>query len=127
MSSLGVGLLAQELSVLSTVTSQYAWADDDQKCKIIPVSEYVKALTVAIVIAKEQPHLSPPVPGADPEGFLWLTYQQGDTRGLALEIRKDCYRWTQSAYGDKRRFESTRLEDVVEAMRSVFLRPEVIL
>ncbi len=121
--------LARELASLSQVTMQHAWADDDQNCKTIGISEYVKALTVAIILAKEHPRLGLPIPGADPEGFLWLTYLDGPTRGLALELRPAKYRWTQNALGDKRTFESAHLTDVAEAMRAVFPQtfPEAVL
>lgn len=112
--------LARELGALATVTREHAWADGDQNCKVIGMSEYIKALTVAIILAKENPHLDLPIPGADPEGFVWLTYMDGATRGLALELRKDKYRWTQNSMGDKRTFESESLNDVAEAVRTVF-------
>lgn len=126
MIDLRVAPLARELGALSTVTRQHAWADDKQDCKIIPVTDYVKALTVAIILAKENPRLDMPTPGADPDGFLWLTYVDGESRGLALELRPGKYRWTQSNLGDKRTFESDSLDDVAEAMRAVFPQAAIL-
>lgn len=115
-----VNVFTRELALLRGVTSQYGWCEDDPKCKIIDTDRYVHALTVAIILAKCNPRLDLPVPGADPEGFLWLTYTDGPDRGLALELCPGKYRWTQSNMGDKRTFESTSLNDVAEAMRTVF-------
>ncbi len=117
-----VAPLARELGSLSMVTRQHAWCEDNQDCEIIPTSEYVKALTVAIILAKENPRLDMPIPGADPKGFLWLTYVDGPSRGLALELHPGLYKWTQSCMGDKRTFQSDSLDDVAEAMRTVFPR-----
>ncbi len=118
--------LAQEMGSLCQVTSQHAWAEGDQNCKVVPVSEYVKALTIAIILSKENPRLEMPIPGADPDGFVWLTYIDGETRGLALELRPGKYRWTQSNMGDKRTFESNSLNDVAEAMRTVFPQAAIL-
>ena len=128
MLDLRVAPLARELAQLSTITRQHAWADDDQSCKVIGLSEYVRALTVAIILAKENPRLEMPIPGADPLGFLWLTYLDGDARGMALELHPDGrYKWTQSNLGDKRSFESNSLNDVAEAMRAVFPQASILL
>jgi hypothetical protein len=126
MIDLRVAPLAREMGSLAVVTRQHAWADDDQNCKIIPTSEYVKALTVAIILAKENPRLDMPTPGADPDGFVWLTYVDGPSRGLALELRPGKYRWTQSNMGDKRTFESDSLDDVAAAMRAVFPQSAIL-
>ena len=126
MIDLRASRLAQEMGALCQVTSQHAWCEDDPQCKVIPVSEYIKALTISVILMKENPRLDPPVPGADPEGFLWLTFLDGETRGLALELRPGKYRWTQSAWGDKRTFESSSLNDVVEAMHAVFPQAAIL-
>ena len=122
-----INSLARQLAALRQVTSQHAWCEDDQNCKVIPISHYIKALGVAIVLAKENPRLPMPVPGADPKGFVWLTWTDGDSRGLALELHDRKYRWTQSAMGDKRTFESDSLNDVAEAIRAVFPQSMIIL
>ncbi len=126
MIDMRVGPFARELGSLSTVTRQHAWADDDQNCKIIPTSDYIRALTVAIILARENPRLDMPIPGADPEGFIWLTYIDGPSRGMALELHPGLYKWTQSNLGDKRTFQSTSLDDVAEAMRAVFPQAAIL-
>ncbi len=120
-----VAPLARELGSLHEATRQHDWCEGHE-AKVIPITEYVKALTVAIILAKENPRLDMPIPGADPEGFLWLTYLDGPSRGLALELRPGKYRWTQSNLGDKRTFESDSLDDVAEAMRAVFPLPAIL-
>lgn len=115
-----VNRFANELAQLHSVSSQFGWCEGDPKSKVISIQSYVKALSVAIILAKENPRLGLPVPGIDPRGFIWLTYWDGDSRGLALELHDGKYRWTQSNYGNKRSFESTSLNDVAEAMRAVF-------
>lgn len=121
-----IGPLARELGELSTLTRQHAWCEDDQTCKIIPTSEYIRALTTAIIVAKENPILGLPVPGVDPQGFVWLTWRMGEGRGLALELRADKYRWTQNNLGDKRTFESTDLVDLMAAFRAVFPQQAIL-
>lgn len=126
MIDLRISKLAQEMGTLATVTRQHAWAEDDQSCKIVGTGDYVKALTVAIILAKENPRLEMPIPGADPAGYVWLTYLDGDSRGIALEILPSKYRWTQSNLGDKRTFESDSLNDVAEAFRTVFPQAAIL-
>ncbi len=126
MIDLRVSPLARELGTLATLTRQHAWCEDRQDSKVIPITSYVKALTVAIILAKENPRLDMPIPGADPAGFLWLTYLDGESRGMALELHEDKYRWTQSNLGDKRTFESSSLDDVAEAMRAVFPQAAIL-
>ncbi len=126
MIDLRVGPLARELAQLSNVTRNHLWADG-QECTVIGLSEYVRALTVAIILAKENPRLDMPIPGADPSGYLWLTYLDGDNRGIALELLPGKYKWTQSNLGDKRTFESESLNDVAEAFRAVFPQAAILL
>lgn len=123
MLDLRAGTLAGEMGCLAKVTSQHAWCEDDQSCKVVPISEYVKALSVAIILAKVNPRLDMPVPGADPAGYVWLTYVESESQGLALELLPGKYRWTQTNMGMKQTFESQSLDDVAEAMRTVFPKP----
>lgn len=112
---------ASELSALYQTAAQHGWCDEDTTAKSIPLKEFVRALGVAILLSKEHPKLDWPVPGIHPSGTIWLSYVQGESKGLSLELRDDGYRWTQNSMGDKRTFHSDSLNDVCEAMRTVFL------
>lgn len=113
--------LAQELGALSEVAGQYGWCDDDRQAKAIGKREFIRALAVAILLAKEAPKANWPVPGIHPAGTVWLSYvDEASQKGISLELRPTGYRWTQNHMGSKRTFESDSLNDVCEAMRTVF-------
>lgn len=116
---------AQELGALAEIASQYGWCEEDRHSKPIGRSEFVRALGIAILLAKEHPRLDWPVPGIHPGGYVCLAYIKEDqTAGLALDLIAGGggYRWVQNYLGDKRAFQSDSLNDVCEAMRTVFPR-----
>lgn len=124
---------AMDIAKLTRVTSAVGWDKDDSQIIFDPTDvggrpiyrdKWVRALAVGIGLAKAFPWLDAPVPGADPKGFCWLSWYQGDNRGLALEVHDGLYRWTQrDPIGGKKTIESDSLDDVAEAMRSVFVVP----
>jgi hypothetical protein len=125
-----VGLM-KDIRELASVTGALGWdkgAEDlvsdptDLGAKPIPMNEWLKAFFVAKEICEQNPGLDVPAPGADPEGFVWLTWTQGGSRGLALELRKGKYKWTQRDGDGKRTIESDSLNDVAESARTVFVR-----
>lgn len=119
--------LALEMGALARVTWQNDWAEGEETSVAVATGQWIKALTVAVCIMKAVPWVDMPVPGADPRGWVWLTFSNGAREGLALEIRPDSYRWVQNALGDKKYYQSESLNAVVEGMRATFSRPLVLL
>ena len=123
--------LHNDMRELASATGARGWDKDpdeillnpsDLGAKPIPLNEWMRALLIAGQLSEASPQAGMPVPGADPEGFVWLTWTQGDCRGIALELRKGKYRWTQRSGEAKQTIESDSLNDVAESMRTVFLR-----
>lgn len=123
--------LHNDIRELASATGALGWDRDPEEllsnpsdlgAKPIPINEWMRALLVAAQLTESSPQVALPVPGADPEGFVWLTWMHGHNRGIALELRKGKYRWTQRSGETKRTIESDSLNDVAESMRAVFLR-----
>src|ERR1019366_276596 len=124
--------LMKDIRELASVTGALGWDKDaealvadpsDLGAKPIPMNEWLKAFFVAKSIMDLKEALDAPVPGADPEGFGWLTWTQTGCRGLALELRKGgVYKWTQRDGSSKRTIQSDSLNDVAESARTVFSR-----
>ncbi len=124
-----IAALVKDVDQLASVTGALGWDrsgeelivnPSDLGAKPIPRDQWARAVVVAGMIAEKLPYLDPPVPGADPEGFVWLTWTQGDKRGLALEIRRNQYKWTQRSSESKRTIVSDSLDDVLASARTVF-------
>lgn len=120
--------LAIEMGKLAEVTGCVGWDKDpdeiisnptDLGAKPIPRNVWLRAFLVANPLAKLLPSLDAPIPGADPDGFVWLTWERGSLR-FALEVRANKYVWTRTNEMGPARFESARLEDVAEALRALF-------
>lgn len=88
--------LATDILALSRATGGFGWDRDpnefvadptDLGAKPIAKNEWLKALEVGIALTKSSPGLNRPVPGADPDGFVWLTWERGDNR-FALALKK---------------------------------------
>jgi hypothetical protein len=120
--------LSADVQKLASATGAIGWDREPEEliadptdlgAKPIPKSEWMQALVIATELAQMNPLLDAPVPGADPDGFVWLTWAQGN-RGLALEVRKGAYKWTQRDSAGKKTITSDSLQDVAESMRTVF-------
>jgi hypothetical protein len=117
--------VAADMRTLASATASIGWDRDpseliadptDLGAKPIPKDAWQRAFVVALAMSKIA-NIAP-VPGADPEGFVWLTWTRG-SRGLALELRPGKYKWTQRDGAGKRTVESDSLDDVGQALRSV--------
>lgn len=123
--------LAKDVESLALATGGVGWDRDTEDTVAnpsdlgglpIPRDQWGRALLIAGELTRANPSLDPPVPGADPEGFVWLTWTQGDKRGLALELRRGQFKWTQRDENGKKTITSDSLDDVAESMRTVFRR-----
>jgi hypothetical protein len=125
--------LGRDIDELASATGGYAWDRDDTEthhidpkdlgAKPIPRAEWNRALVVAILVAQQFPHLDRPTPGADPAGFVWLTWRRGSDRfALQCHATGPRYAWEQATSSSRRTFTSQRLEDVFEGLRAVFPR-----
>jgi hypothetical protein len=124
--------LKADIGEMSLATASLGWDQSAEAlvadptnlgAKPIPKAEWMRAFVIAVGLSRVAPYLDPPVPGADPEGFVWLTWTQDDCRGLALELHRGFYKWTQRDGEQKRTHQSESLDDVGEAIQSVFRRP----
>lgn len=96
---------------------------DNIKGKQIRIDAWMKAVLIAHKLCEAHPHIDRPALGADPEGFVCLTWIDGP-HGLALQLRGDRdFQWTQRDGNGKKTIRSDSLHDVAEAMRAVFRRP----
>lgn len=124
--------LAADIANLASVTGGFGWdrgpdslfADPkDLGAKPIPKNDWLRAMDVAVMLGRANAYLPRPTPGADPEGFVWLTWSLAG-RKFALELRKDAFVWSrEDELGNVRRHTSSRLEDVGEALRTAIPRP----
>lgn len=117
---------------LSRATGAFGWNRDDQELTLVDPSQLAKpipkdvwnrAFVITLGLHRDLPsHVPLPIPGADPEGFVWLTWKSPDERrGLALELRDGLFKWTHSApHLEKKTIQSDSLNDVTEALRTVF-------
>lgn len=88
----------------------------------IDAATWAKAFFTAMALAKVCPRLDVPEVGANPDGFVTLTWVDGGNRILDLQLRPDGYRWCQQGPTDKRTIQSDSLQDVAESMRATFDR-----
>lgn len=111
---------------LAQVTSSPKW--DNENAKAIGVQQWVEVWALAQIIHRTV-DLPKPTPGADPKGFMWLTWEK-DGRKFALEIHpgllvRHMYEWTTTDMGIPTRHKSVSLRGVVEGLRSLFGKGDV--
>lgn len=113
--------LFSEMELLMAVTSDIQW--DGERARPIGQRQWNDAWKCAALIDRAVSHLPKPIPGADPEGFVWLTYETGGRR-LALELHASLleapFRWTTIRDGMPMTFSSHNAKDVIESIRAVF-------
>ena len=88
--------------------------------KQIDQQTWTKAFFTAVALAKLRPSLERPVVGAHPDGFVTLTWLQGEHRMIDVQLRPEGYRWAQKTPTGVTTIQSDSLEDVAESMRTVF-------
>jgi hypothetical protein len=110
---------------LAGITSRALWDEFSviPSAKAIGQAQWVGAMGFAREIDALVPGLPAPVPGADPDGFIWLTWHAHDGREFALELHASLveapYRWTVTRDGMKRKGDTGPLPDREDAMRAV--------
>jgi hypothetical protein len=129
-----LSMLHAEMGKLADKTSRPGWDRDVDvldsatpgQVGALPIGVrlWSEALMLAIAVSMETPGLPVPVPGADPKGFIWLTWSQ-DTTDLALQLQQGLlarysYVWDTTLWGVRSRHESVRLKDVMEALQAAF-------
>lgn len=123
--------LAADIANLAKVTGGFGWdrGEDalfanpsDLGAKPIPKNEWLEAMRVAIDLTRAAPHAGKPTPGADPEGFVWLTWEKSGTR-FALGITKGGYKWERRDGLGIRSEVSPTIADAAAAMRAAFTKP----
>ena len=107
---------------LAQITSSPKW--DGANAKAIGVQQWIEIYTLAQILDRQVAGLPKPIPGADPDGFMWLTWRT-DEREFALEVRpgllvRNTYAWTATQMGIPRRHQAAQLRSVVEGIRAVF-------
>ncbi|HEY2516964.1 MAG TPA: hypothetical protein VGI39_39100 [Polyangiaceae bacterium] len=126
------------------ITAQVGWNKTGEElsrdptdvgAKPIAKDDWQDAFKVAMKVAWAAPWMPRPTPGADPEGFVWFTYELGDTRRLALQVHmkgdRPCLHWT--VQGPLSKFDleapfsrtiaetiNSAVREVAESARSVF-------
>lgn len=136
-------LLAADIRELMSVTSTIGWDrptdavvanPQDLGAKPVPYSDWHFALKCALKLGVANPWIKRPTPGADPEGFVWLTWNKDEPRQFELAIKEDRFIFIMKDDMGKRtverRFErklvpsvDAAIRDVSEALRTVMPRP----
>jgi len=113
--------LHEKMSTLSAVCSQKDW--DEGTAKPIGQAQWTRALVIVTILQRELPHLPEPEPGADAEGFIWMTWDDGHSK-VALELRDslvgDAYQWTVTRDGIDKRWSANTLRDLVTSLRATW-------
>jgi hypothetical protein len=118
--------LAADMVNLSRATGSFGWdrgPDElfsDPKnlgAKPIPKNEWLRAMETAVSLCRANPKAGKPTPGADPEGFIWLTWERGSNR-FSLAVKKGVYAWERRDSFGAASHSSQRIEDVSEALRA---------
>jgi hypothetical protein len=109
------------MAMLMGATSTAKW--DDASAKAIGQAQWDGVWKLAIEIDNHVRSLPVPTPGADPLGFIWLTYAAGE-RKFELELHADLtrkpYRWTITKDGMKSSHQSDKKHELLEALRATF-------
>lgn len=119
----------RQVGPLAQYASTPGWEDDDCRktvpsAKPIGMAQWGAAMLVAGLVTESVQGAQFPVPGVDPEGFIWLTWRMSDSCEMALELKsglniRQTYSWTLMRDGMPRRFDSCDLAEVIRALRSV--------
>lgn len=121
---------AGNVAILANYASTSGWEDSSGKktepgAKPIGMAQWGAAIVTAGMIAEQVPQAGMPTPGADPLGFVWLTWEFKNGARLELELHADLlaqrYEWTNVRDGMPARHSSNELREVVEALRSVMV------
>lgn len=118
--------LRNECGAMYLKTKHVGWPREDgahevQDAEPISKEAWLECLATALIIAKEIPGLPLPVPGADPLGFCWLTYERG-ARRVAVEMRAPRFVWTITKDGFDSVHEHTTAKELGEALKQTFNR-----
>ncbi len=119
---------AKEMPGLMAITADPKWDEFEPTPRARPIGQVAwrELFGLAEFLDGAVSDLPAPTPGADPDGFVWLTYRTTDGRELALEqhpdLTKSEYRWTQVVDGMPRRFEcrNTNMRPLIESLRATF-------
>lgn len=116
----------QQVNVLASIMSEPQWGDMNvPDAKSIGIAQWRSAIAVAGLVSKECEDAGWPVPGADPDGFIWLTWSNTlQTRQVQLAIHDGAHRmpyvWSQLRHGTKTEHESRSVRDLLESLRTTF-------
>ena len=113
---------------LAGMTNKPKWDEWETapSAKAIGRTQWREAIAIAGIVAIEMPHIQYPTPGADPDGYPWLTWAMGDdefrlaVRPSALHAGGRFYEWDVFFDGCRRGSKSAKLNEVLEAMSATF-------
>ena len=122
-------ILFREFVALAVGTNAGDWSADGENgtmdpakmARAIPPARWGKAFKLAEDVSDTLPHLPPPVPGADPDGGVWLTWEKSKFR-LALKLLRGKFAWTMRTDGGESSHESESPYDLVQALDATFPR-----
>lgn len=124
-----VGFLGQA-NVFAAVCSSAGWQGDDgvpsvPGAKPIGVAQWKGSVAVAAVVAQEVDWIEWPLLGADPDGFIWLTWENArKDRRVALQLRASLvekrFRWTITRDGFELQHEADSFAPLIEAIKATF-------
>lgn len=118
-----------ETSTLAGMTTDPKWDEWETTpvAKPIGLVQWREAIAVAGLVVHEVPNLEYPKPGADPEGFPWLSWADLNGAEFKLAVRPSLtmggrfYTWAALRDGCRRGASSSEMRDVIEALRATFV------
>jgi hypothetical protein len=111
---------------LAVATRSNDWAtgevgerDPAKMAKPIPPQRWGKAFRLACDIDESVAGLPTPEPSADPQGFVWLTWERGP-RVFSLGLRSDKFSWWRKTPEIEATSEAPTIGDVVDVLKATF-------
>jgi hypothetical protein len=107
---------------LAQITCTPKW--DDARAAAIGVQQWIDVFSLALVLDRALPGLPKPEAGADPGGFMWLTWRTKSAE-FALQIHpgllvRFMYQWTVTRFGVPNDHRSATLTGVAESLKTTF-------
>lgn len=93
--------------------------DVAKMAKPIPPARWGKAFSLARDIDDSVSGLPRPEPGADPAGFVWLTWEREKNR-FSLGLKSSGFTWEQHTSEAHRIGEATTLGDAFDVLKATF-------
>ena len=125
-----VATLYRDLGELAAATTEPKW-DGTDACKAIGVRQWKDALRLALLVHDAAEWLPVPTAGADPLGFIWLTWEAASGARVVCKVNPSLIgkriTWTARRDGMDRDFSADHARDLIESLRATFPRALILV